>query len=75
MRYCTLKDTYSPTAIEKRLNFALRKRERFLDVMIHKLNLLKNTIMECVYRTAEIVKKVSFVVLVAEVLILFAMGF
>ncbi len=31
--------------------------------------------MECVYRTAEIIKKVSFVVLVAEVLILFAMGF
>ena len=75
MRYCTLKDTYSTTAIEKRLNFALRKRERFLDVNIHKLNLLKNSIMECIYRTAEIIKKVAFVVLVAEVLILFAMGF
>ncbi len=31
--------------------------------------------MECIYRTAEIIKKVSFVVLVAEVLILFALGF
>lgn len=31
--------------------------------------------MECIYRTAEIIKKVAFVVLVAEVLILFAMGF
>lgn len=31
--------------------------------------------MERIYRTAELVKKVSFVVLVAEVLILFAIGF
>ncbi len=31
--------------------------------------------MECIYRTAEVIKKVSFVVLIAEVLVLFAMGF
>ncbi len=31
--------------------------------------------MECIYRTAEVIKKVSFIVLIAEVLILFAMGF
>ncbi len=31
--------------------------------------------MECIYRTTEVIKKVSFVVLIAEVLVLFAMGF
>lgn len=31
--------------------------------------------MECIYRTAEVIKTVSFVVLIAEVLVLFAMGF
>ena len=31
--------------------------------------------MECIFRTAEIIKKVSFVALIAELLILLAFGF